>query len=213
MTAIAPTIPVFRPLEPTPAAPACRRLAGLLAYCLHKILDGRRRAWQNCPIAFNQAIRFDSLYSSASKPPQSARALQTPEYPSGISYACNPPILPFYGKRGRKALRLLVTNCQSVNPSFVSRPAFDSAKAGLLNQFVKADSMNPTASIGVSVRRSRAGYARPLTVQPLRTFPTVTQAGIYISKRLKHRPAYRFNIQQTAADTWTVCRVISGGVA
>lgn len=72
--------------------------------------------------------------------------------------------------------------------------------------------MNQTSVCGVSVRRSRAGFSRPLTVQALRTFPNLTQAGVYVGKRLKHRPACRFLIQQTAADSWTVCRVISGGV-
>ena len=77
--------------------------------------------------------------------------------------------------------------------------------------------MNPTASIGVSVRRSRAvrkGFInQPLCLHTLRTFPTFNQASRFTQQRLHSRPAYRLTIQQTAADTWAVCRVIGGGVA
>ncbi|QMT34186.1 hypothetical protein LNQ82_07050 [Conchiformibius steedae DSM 2580] len=182
---------------------------------MQKIIDGNRHTWQNNCVALNQAIGFDSLNNVASKPPQRASAFKTTEYRSGISYACNPPVLPFYGKQGRKALRLLVSRCQSVNPPFVSRLAFDSVSAGLLNQREKADSMNPTASIGVSVRRPRAvrkGFSNPLCLHTLRIFPTFSQASRFTQQRLHRRPDYRLAIQQTAADTWAVCRVIGGAV-
>ena len=78
---------------------------------MQKIIDGNRRTWQNNCVALNQAIRFSSLNNTASKPPQRASAFKTTEYRSGISYACNPPVLPFYGKRGRETSCLLVSCC------------------------------------------------------------------------------------------------------
>lgn len=60
---------------------------------------------------------------------------------------------------------------------------------------------------------SRRAFTRPLFTQKIRNFPTLEQASRYIDRRLKAKPAYCFNIQQTAPDNWTVSRVISGGVA
>lgn len=60
----------------------------------------------------------------------------------------------------------------------------------------------------------RKGFARPLVAQPIRTFPNLIQAAAFIDRLTASRAdSYRFNIQQTAADQWAVCRVVSGGVA
>ena len=60
----------------------------------------------------------------------------------------------------------------------------------------------------------RKGYSRPIIAQPLRTFPTLLQASAFIDRLTASNAAsYRFNIQQTAANSWTVARVVSGGVA
>ncbi|QMT40406.1 hypothetical protein [Neisseria shayeganii] len=60
----------------------------------------------------------------------------------------------------------------------------------------------------------RKGYSRPITAQPLRTFPTLLQASAFVDRlTAQSAVSYRFNIQQTAADCWTVARVVSGGAA
>lgn len=59
-----------------------------------------------------------------------------------------------------------------------------------------------------------AAYSRPLVSHPIRTFPSLIQAAAFIDRLTAARADhYRFNIQQSAADKWTVCRVVSGGVA
>ena len=60
----------------------------------------------------------------------------------------------------------------------------------------------------------RQGYSRPLVSHPIRTFPSLIQAAAFIDRLTASRADhYRFNIQQSATDKWTVCRVVSGGVA
>ena len=60
----------------------------------------------------------------------------------------------------------------------------------------------------------RKGFSRPLVSHPIRTFPSLIQAAAFIDRLTATRAdQYRFNIQQSAADKWTVCRVVSGGVA
>ena len=64
------------------------------------------------------------------------------------------------------------------------------------------------------MNKIRQGYSRPLVSQPIRTFPSLIQAAAFIDRLTAARAdSYRFNIQQSAADKWTVCRVVSGGVA
>ena len=59
----------------------------------------------------------------------------------------------------------------------------------------------------------RSAFRRPLVAQHIRTFPNLSQAAAFIDRLTAARAdSYRFNIQQTAADRWAVCRVISGGV-
>jgi len=64
------------------------------------------------------------------------------------------------------------------------------------------------------MRNIRKGFSRPLVSHPIRTFPSLIQAAAFIDRLTATRTdQYRFNIQQSAADKWTVCRVVSGGVA
>ena len=59
----------------------------------------------------------------------------------------------------------------------------------------------------------RPAFRRPLVAQPIRRFSTLAQASRHIDRLLAVRSnQVRFNIQQTAANKWVVCRVISGGV-
>lgn len=48
------------------------------------------------------------------------------------------------------------------------------------------------------------------TVQKIRSFSSLQAASRYIDLRLAKKPAFMFNIQQTAPDVWTVSRVIAG---
>ena len=52
----------------------------------------------------------------------------------------------------------------------------------------------------------------PLSLQLIRRFPTLEQASLYLSHRVKSRQCERFAIQQTASNSWAVCRVMKGGV-
>lgn len=60
----------------------------------------------------------------------------------------------------------------------------------------------------------KSGYARPLISHPIRSFPSLIQAAAFIDRLTSARAdSYRFNIQQTAADCWMVCRVVCGGAS
>ena len=61
-----------------------------------------------------------------------------------------------------------------------------------------------------AVPSNRAGV---LTVQPIRRFPTLEKASVYVSHRTKHNQQERFAIQQTELNAWAVCHVIAGGAA
>ncbi len=52
----------------------------------------------------------------------------------------------------------------------------------------------------------------PLSLQLIRRFPTLEKASVYLSHRVKSRHRERFAIQQTAPDSWAVCRVMKGGL-
>ena len=58
----------------------------------------------------------------------------------------------------------------------------------------------------------RKAFSRPIIAHPLRTFPNLIQASAFVDRLTAgNAAAYRFNIQQTVADAWTVARVVSGG--
>ena len=59
---------------------------------------------------------------------------------------------------------------------------------------------------------TRKAFSRPIVAHPLRTFPNLLQASAFVDRlTTSNGHPYRFNIQQTAADAWTVARVVSGG--
>ena len=180
---------------------------------MQKIIDGNRRNWQNNCVALNQAAKIRSLETTW----QVSRFTECQAHPKRCFYACISLDLPFLnggqGQGGFMPDGITLPLLRTL--PFVRRHAFRSAKRLFENQREKADSMNPTASIGVSVRRPRAvrkGFSNPLCLHTLRIFPTFSQASRFTQQRLHRRPAYRLAIQQTAADTWAVCRVIGGGV-
>ena len=73
--------------------------------------------------------------------------------------------------------------------------------------------LNPIRK-GIIMNTIRPAFRRPLVAQPIRRFSTLAQASDHIDRLLAvHSNQVRFNIQQTAANQWVVCRVISGGVA
>lgn len=60
----------------------------------------------------------------------------------------------------------------------------------------------------------RQHFTRPIIAHPLRTFPNLIQASAFVDRlTASNGQPYRFNIQQTAANVWTVARVVSGGAA
>ena len=59
----------------------------------------------------------------------------------------------------------------------------------------------------------RRAFTCPLISHKIRTFASLNEASRYTGRLLEGNPRARFNIQQTAADTWTVCRIVSGGLA
>lgn len=59
---------------------------------------------------------------------------------------------------------------------------------------------------------TRKAFSRPLVSHKIRTFPNLIQAAAFVDRlTASNAAAYRFNIQQTAANAWTVARVVSGG--
>ncbi|MCF7530315.1 hypothetical protein ACOR62_08825 [Neisseria lisongii] len=59
----------------------------------------------------------------------------------------------------------------------------------------------------------RKGYSRPLITHFIRNFSSLDEAQRFVARKMGLAQAYRFNIQQTAADTWAVSRIVSGGAA
>lgn len=62
-----------------------------------------------------------------------------------------------------------------------------------------------------AIKHSR--LAGVLTVQAIRHFHTLEKASVYLSYRVKANQYDRFIIQQTAPNSWTVCRIIAGGAS
>ncbi|RRD88043.1 hypothetical protein, partial [Conchiformibius steedae] len=159
---------------------------------MQKIIDGNRRTWQNNCVALNQAAKIRSLETTR----QVSRFTECQAHPKRYFYACISLDLPFLnggqGQGGFMPDGIVLPLLRTL--PFVCRLAFDSVSAGLLNQREKADSMNPTASIGVSVRRPRAvrkGFSNPLCLHTLRIFPTFSQASRFTQQRLHRSPDYR----------------------
>ena len=59
----------------------------------------------------------------------------------------------------------------------------------------------------------RHAFRNPLFAEKIRAFPSIDAAVAFIDlKPRRSKEDDRFNIQQTQANEWVVCRVISGGV-
>ena len=72
--------------------------------------------------------------------------------------------------------------------------------------------IQPIRKVNIMTKIRRA-FTRPLISHKIRTFASLNEASRYTGRLLEGNPRARFNIQQTAADTWTVCRIVSGGLA
>lgn len=168
--------------------------------CARAPIDSVRRRRQDTAAAFNQAAGFSS--------PNATRQTSRRYSLSGGVIASAFPCCTFsYGEQGNGRLYACWKRVvQSANP-FLLFPAltFSSVKRGLKNQHEK---------VLIIMKSIRKGYSRPITAQPLRTFPTLLQASAFVDRLTAQSVvSYRFNIQQTAADCWTVARVVSGGAA
>ena len=121
--------------------------------------------------------------------------------PSGIFTSAQPLLHLFYGARRWEAQAYRVLVVRSSNPPFAPRLTFGSVMG-----------LNPIRK-GIIMNTIRPAFRRPLVAQPIRRFSTLAQASRHIDRLLAvHSNQVRFNIQQTAANQWVVCRVISGGV-
>ena len=121
--------------------------------------------------------------------------------PSGIFTSAQPLLHLFYGARRweAQAYRFFLPVFQ---PAFCAPPHVWKRDTGL----------NPERK-GIIMNTIRPAFRRPLVAQPIRRFSTLAQASSHIDRLLAvHSNQVRFNIQQTAANQWVVCRVISGGV-
>lgn len=175
------------------------RPAGRHSVNLRILLDVLGRQMHNKPAAFNQAAGFSS--------PETVRQTSR-HYPvmGGVIASAFPCCTFSYGEQGSgRPCACWKRTVQSANP-FLLFPAFafSSVKRGFKDQYEKVPIMS----------KIRLGYSRPLVAHPLRTFPTLLQAAAFVDRLTAgNGAAYRFNIQQSAADAWTVARVVSGGVA
>lgn len=169
------------------------------AACPRQPIDSARRRRQDTTAAFNQAAGFSS-------PSQFGRQAAVIPYRAAL-LRLHSLVVPFpTGNRGTRGFTPAGSNCRSANPFLLfPAPTFSSVKRGIKNQFEK---------VLIIMNSIRKGYSRPITAQPLRTFPTLLQASAFVDRlTAQSAVSYRFNIQQTAADCWTVARVVSGGAA
>lgn len=163
------------------------------------LVDTAARNPQNSPVAFHQAAGFDSPNTKwqTSRPKPFIGGIFTSAFP-----CCTFPT----GNRGTGGLAPAGFTLSSLSTRFLLFPAltFDSVKRGFKTQSEK---------VHIIMAVIRKGYSRPLITQSIRNFSSLSEASRYIDGRLKDKPKHCFNIQQTAPDTWTVARVVSGGAA
>lgn len=164
------------------------------------LIDRMRQTAQNIRVAFNQATGFSSPNTTW----QTSR-----RYPlSGGVFTSAFPCCTFSnGKQGNgRPCACWKHVVQSANP-FLLFPThtFSSVKAGLKNQREK---------VHLIMTKIRQGYSRPLIIHSIRNFSSLSEACRFVDRlTASNGSPYRFNIQQTAPDSWTVSRVVSGGAA
>ena len=162
-------------------------------------LDSRNDGLHNADAAFNRAAGFSSpktTWQTGRRNPLSG----------GVFTSAFPLSYLFQWETGAGGLAPAGNTLSSLLTRllFPARP-FSSGQAGLKNQREKVND---------TMKTIRKGYSRLLISQPIRTFPNLIQAAAFIDRLTACRAEdYRFNIQQSAADKWTVCRVVSGGAA
>ena len=162
--------------------------------CL-KAVDSMAQHPQNKPVVFNRTASFDRLTTR-----QTSRRYSNL---SGIfTSAHHATSAPFFGGQWQGGYTPAGSCCRSVNPAICLPPhTFDSVTAAI-----------QTNKKGHIMPKIRKAFSRPIIAHPLRTFPNLIQASAFVDRlTASNAAAYRFNIQQTAADAWTVARVVSGG--
>lgn len=163
------------------------------------LIDRMRQTAQNIRVAFNQATGFSS-------PKQIGRQAAVIPYRAAF-LRLHSLAVPFpMGNRGTGGLAPAGSICQSANP-FLLFPAFtfSSMKRGIKNQIEK---------VHFIMTKIRQGYSRPLIIHSIRNFSSLSEACRFVDRlTASNGSPYRFNIQQTAPDSWTVARVVSGGAA
>ena len=157
-------------------------------------IDNHRQRQQNKPVVLNRTASFDRLiYRQTSRRYSNLSGIFTSAHHATSA--------PFSGGQWQGGYTPAGSVCRSVNPAICLPPhTFDSVTAALL-----------TISKG-HIMTTRKAFSRPIIAHPLRTFPNLIQASAFVDRLTAgNAAAYRFNIQQTVADAWTVARVVSGG--
>ena len=158
-------------------------------------IDNHRQHQQNAASGFNQP-------PSRRKLEYNGRQAALNSFLSGIFTSAYPLVLPFaMAGRGKVRPSRAGSLCQFPTPCPLPAAHRVGTESGI-----------PPTTKGHIMPKIRKAFSRPIIAHPLRTFPNLIQASAFVDRLTAgNAAAYRFNIQQTVADAWTVARVVSGG--